>query len=87
MEIPQIVIGDDFKDNNYIDKEKIKSIIKEVEDYDGKSIDFLPFVGNLDEKLKELTNNSVGVRIWVGFDEVLHCIVIYPNMEFKKLLE
>ena len=87
MEIPQIIIGDDFKDNNYIDKEKIKSIIKEVEDYDGKSIDFLPFVANLDEKLKELTNNSVGVRIWVGFDEVLHCIVIYPNMEFKKLLE
>lgn len=87
MEIPQIVIGDDFKDNNYIDKEKIKSIIKEVEDYDGKSIDFLPFVANLDEELKGLTNNSVGVRIWVGFDEVLHCIVVYPNMEFKKLLE
>lgn len=87
MEIPQIVIGDDFKDNNYIDKEKIKSIIKEVEDCDGKSIDFLPFVANLDDELKELTNNSVGVRIWVGFDEVLHCIVVYPNMEFKKLLE
>ena len=87
MEIPQIVIGDDFKDDNYIDKVKIKSIIKEVENYDGKSIDFLPFVANLDDELKELTNNSMGVRIWVGFDEVLHCIVVYPNMEFKKLLE
>ena len=47
----------------------------------------LPFVANLDDELKELTNNSMGVRIWVGFDEVLHCIVVYPNMEFKKLLE
>ena len=86
MEIPQIVIGDDFDSWN-IDKEKIKSIIKEVENYDGKPMDFLPYVADLDDKLKELTNNSVGVRIWVGFDEVLHCIVIYPNMEFKKLLE
>lgn len=87
MEIPKIVIGDDFKDDEYIDKEKIKSIIKEVEGYDGKSMDFLPFVANLDDELKELTNNSMGVRIWIDCNGILHCIVIYPNMEFKKLLE
>ena len=70
MEVPQIVIGDDFKDNDYIDKDKIKSIIKEVESYDGKSMDFLPFVANLDDELKGLTDNSMGVRIWIDCDEI-----------------
>lgn len=59
-------------------KNQINEVVHEINKYDNTSITNLSLVKSLDEKLKQLTDGTLGVRFWC-LDDVLHCTVIIPN--------
>lgn len=69
-----------------LDLEKITYLIREIESYNKQSKDYKTVVEFLDENLQLISNNMLCTRLWV-LNDILHCVVLYPNREVRDFFE
>ena len=48
---------------------------------------YLLIAKSYDKELQRMSGGSIGLRIWVDWDNSLRCIPIYPNSIIKELME
>ncbi len=81
QECPQIEVG---TDKNFLE---IKNVIRLAKRLDKGDIRDKLIAENYNKELQELSNGSIGLRIWTDWDNSLRCIVIYPNSAIKEFME
>lgn len=78
--IPQVTFDSEEIDNKI---QEANLIIDAIELLDNTSSNNLSLVKHLRNRLTEITNSLVDVRIWTT-DGILYCSILYPNPNIMK---
>lgn len=87
---PRLIVGTPSRSGKVIGhKMIIQEIINDVKMLDGKPANeiTISYVKHLQARMENVSANHMSVRWWFVDDDILHCIVVYPNQEFRKYYE
>lgn len=82
--IPKVIVGSTLGGGKCF--EQMQELVKTINSLDQTHISNKLLVESLDDDLQRLSGGSVSTRIWCVGD-TLHCVVVYPNLHTKELLE
>ena len=82
---PRIAIGNTLGGGKTV--AQMQDLIRLAKRLDGMDKKYLLIAESYNKELQKMSGGSIGLRIWVDWDNSLRCIPIYPNSIIKELME
>lgn len=85
MTEPRIIVGSTPGGGKAV--AQMQDLIRLAKRLDGMDKEYLLIAENYNKELQKMSGESIGLRIWVDWDDSLRCIPVYPNSIIKELME
>ena len=83
--VPRIIVGNYPSGGKTV--AQMQDLIRLAKKLDGMDKGYLLIAQNYDKELQKMSGGSIGLRIWVDWDDSLRCIPVYPNSAIRELME